>query len=131
MVWFLLALMFIVPFVLDSRIKTHEQKDRHALVDKCSYSLDVLRDIMRAEMSRLDSYTQAHRDIVTSLNEEVEQMAWAYRTGGDLMNQEKMLKLQKDISRYGKIIKKLRSTSAVNVAPLNSDSVLKSVLPGK
>lgn len=130
-VWVLLLMMLIVPYALSAKIKSHEQKDRHALMDKCSYSLDGLRETMKSELSKLDSYTQAHRDIVSTLNEEIEQMAWAFRTGGNLMNQDKMIQLHKDINRYNNTIKDLRTTSAVKVTPLDSSSVLKAVLPDK
>ena len=131
MVWILLGVMVAAPFVLDAKIKTHESKGVYALFDKCSNYLDELREIMKGEMSRLSEYTQAHQDIIRALNEEIEQMAWAFRTGGSFMNEEKLAKLEKDIQRYRRAVKRLRKSDSVKVTPLDSGDVLEAIIPDR
>ena len=127
----LLAIMIIVPAWLPYKIRVHDTRDRNVLVDTCSKGLDDLRHFLRDEMGKIDNYSQIHRDIVTTLNEEVENMAWAFRHGGDFMSSDQMSKLQEDISKYKETVKKLRKTKAVSVTPLDANQVINSVLAPK
>ena len=130
-IWVLLAIMIIVPAWLPYKIRVHDTRDRNVLVDTCSKGLDDLRHFLRDEMGKIDNYSQIHRDIVTTLNEEVENMAWAFRHGGDFMSSDQMSKLQEDISKYKETVKKLRKTKAVSVTPLDANQVINSVLAPK
>jgi hypothetical protein len=127
-VWSLLALMLIVPAWLPYRIRTHENKGRNVLVDKCSGGLDKLRRRVKKEMKDLEQYSQIKREVMTSISEEIEQISWVFRNSGDFMNQQKMLQLEKDIQLYNDVLKKIKGTDAVIIKPLNSRQTLKSIL---
>ena len=131
MVWVLLVVMLAAPFVLDAQIKTKETKGVYALADKCAQYLDDLREMMKSEMSKLSGYTQAHQDIVKALNEEIEQLAWTFRKGGNYMSVEQLSILEKDIRRYRQAVKKLRHSDTVKVSPLESGAVLDAIIPAK
>jgi hypothetical protein len=130
-VWSLLAIMIIVPIWLPYKITVHEQKDRNVLVDKCSKELDILRDVLKGSINKSDSYSQIHREILVSINDEVEQVAWVFRNAGDYMNQEKMIKLESDISKYLAVIKSLKKAEAITINSLNADKVINSLLMPK
>ena len=126
MVWTLLVIMLAMPMILPYTVKAHVQGSRSALVDKCSRNLDLLRKELGDK--KVDTYTPIQKDILLNLKEEVEQIIWTFRNAGEFMNQQQMVVLEKDISRYFDVAQLLDEAAAIKVDPLDATNIIKALM---
>lgn len=128
LMWSLLAVQLIVPLWLPSKIKAHEVKGRNVLIENCSIAIDDLRNNVNKHRSSIDQRSQIHRDIMSRLSDEIEQIAWVFRNAGELMSKAELETLEKDIEDYNQILLKIKKTNSVQVKPLSTDKAIKQIL---
>jgi len=131
LVWILLTIQIAVPVILPFLITSHEVKGRNVLLETCSSKLDMLRAILKESVKNSKDFSSIRRDMLSSLNSEVDQVIWTFRNGSDFMSLQELQQLTIDIAKYEQITGVINSGEAIGLEAIKPDSVLKTVLPQK
>lgn len=124
LVWTFLALTIIIPLWLPQKIQSQHVRSKFVLLENNANKLDLLRKKVKDQQKLANNNSQITRDIFIKINEEIEQLAWVFRTNGSNMSKKQLEQLEADLADYEQIINNSIKTEKINLTPLSIDDAV-------
>ncbi len=128
LIWTFLALTILIPLWLPQKIQSHKIRSKFVLLENCATQIDTLRRKIKDQQKLISEQSPVQRDILSKITEEVEQIAWIFRSNGEYMSKAQLENLEKDLSEYEKLILHSMKTQQINLSPLSIDKAVETLI---